>query len=274
MLGIFASIIVVLLVGLLIFAFSDNLFPIPGSPSSEPSTSPRPELPTQYTYSVAHIYPHDQNAFTEGFVYSDGYLYESTGIYGRSSLTKSSIATGSVLQEVHLPDTYFGEGIAVVNDTIVQLTWQEHTGFVYDKSSFAVLRNFSYTTQGWGLTYNGSCLVMSDGTHTLYFLDPVTFQITGHIQVSDNDVLIDNLNELEYVNGSIYANIWHQQRIAIINPQTGQVEGWVNLAGIEDSPVLSTEDVLNGIAYDSQSDRLFVTGKDWPDIFEIKLVPD
>lgn len=225
----------------------------------------------QYTYSIIHTNPHDTSAFTEGLVYADGYLYESTGLYGSSTLRRVDLTSGNVLQEISLGKQYFGEGLTVVNNTLIQLTWQEHVGFVYDKTSFALQRNFTYPTEGWGLTYNGTHLVMSDGSDNLYFLDPSTFQRVGQVQVHDGNSSVDNINELEYVNGDVYANIFLQHEIAIINPQTGLVKAWINLTGIQDTSGFNSEMVLNGIAYDAQNNRLFVTGKDWPSLFEIYL---
>ena len=246
-----------------------------GRQPSSPSPSATNTLTTAatYTYNVVHAYPHDTSAFTEGLAYANGKLYESTGLYGDSTLRRVDLQTGNVQQKKNLPAQFFGEGITVVNDTIVQLTWREHAGFVYDMNSFNILRNFSYPTEGWGLTYDGSRLIMSDGSDKLYFLDPVTYQSDSHIQVHDGPTSVSNLNELEYVNGDVYANIWHQQKIAVINPQTGQVKAWIDLTGLQDSIVFSPEEVLNGIAYDSGNGRLFVTGKDWPRLFEINLVP-
>jgi glutamine cyclotransferase len=241
----------------------------PSSPS--PSATNTPATAVTYTYDVVHAYPHDTNAFTEGLAYANGALYESTGLYGDSALRRVDLQTGNVEQEANLPTQFFGEGTTVVNDTIVQLTWREHVGFVYGKDSFNLLRNFTYPTEGWGLTYDGSRLIMSDGSDNLYFLDPVTYQTTGQVQVHDGTASISNLNELEYVNGDVYANIWHQQKIAVINPQTGQVKAWIDLTGLQGSAALSSEEVLNGIAYDAGNGRLLVTGKDWPQLFEINL---
>jgi len=229
--------------------------------------------PLQYTYSVIHIYPHDVNAFTEGLVWSDGYLYESTGLYGSSTLRRVDLATGKVLKEFSLGSQYFGEGITIVNDSIIQLTWQEHLGFVYDKASFALLKDFAYSTEGWGLTYNGTYLIMSDGSNHLYFLNPLTFQRVGQVQVLDGSSPVTNINELEYVNGDVFANIFLQQKIAIINIQTGQIKAWIDLTGIQDTSGFNSEMVLNGIAYNNQSNQLFITGKDWPSLFEIKIIP-
>jgi glutaminyl-peptide cyclotransferase len=231
------------------------------------------DKPINYTYTILHTYPHDTSAFTEGLAYSDGYLYESTGLNGNSTLRKDDLVTGEVLQQISLEPQYFGEGIALVDDKIVQLTWQSQVGFIYNKTSFKQIGQFTYTTEGWGITSDGKTLIMSDGTATLYFLNPETFERTGTIQVHDGNMSINMLNELEYVNGSVYANVWHEDRIAIINIRNGEVEGWINLEGINRNPISDYEDVLNGIAFDSVNGRLFVTGKRWPDIFEIQLVP-
>jgi glutamine cyclotransferase len=225
-----------------------------------------------YTYSVVKVYPHDTSAFTEGLVFDGGFLYESTGLKGNSSLRRVDLETGGVLQVLSLQSQYFGEGIAVVGGKIVQLTWQSHVGFVYDKASFVLLQEFQYPTEGWGLTYDGKRLIMSDGTANLYFLDPVTFQRIGQVTVHDTGP-VNKLNELEYINGSVYANVWMEEKIAVINPQNGQVTAWIDLTGIQDLTNQDPNNVLNGIAYDANGDRLFVTGKMWPHIFEIKLIP-
>jgi len=222
-------------------------------------------------YEVVKVYPHDPNAFTQGLVIENGVLYESTGLYGSSSLRRVDLETGNVLQSYALPSEFFGEGITVFGDKIIQLTWQSHKGFVYDKHSFDLLREFSYPTEGWGITHNGSALIMSDGTANLYFLDPETFQKVGQVEVRDGNASVTNLNELEYINGEVYANIWGEEKIAIINPQTGQVTAWIDLTGIYTPESSDSNNVLNGIAYDAESDRLFVTGKRWSQLFEIKL---
>jgi glutamine cyclotransferase len=228
---------------------------------------------THYTYTIVNTYPHDTNAFTEGLVYSDGFLYESTGLNGESSLRRVNLTAGNILQEITLPSQYFGEGITIVNNTIIQLTWQSQIGFVYDKTTFALLQNFTYPTEGWGLTFDGKHLIMSDGTDNLYFLDPTTFQRTGQTQVHDGNTSIANINELEYINGDIYANIWLTNKIAIINPNTGQIKAWIDLTGLPAENNSNPNAVLNGIAYDQQNNRLFVTGKDWPNLYQIKLIP-
>jgi glutamine cyclotransferase len=233
---------------------------------------PANSVAVHYAYSVVNEYPHDTNAFTEGLLFEGGFLYESTGLYGNSTLRRVDLETGKVLQFRILPSQYFGEGIAVVGGTIVQLTWRSHKGFVYDKATFDVLQEFEYPTEGWGITYDGNRLIMSDGTSNLCFLDPVTFRRIGQVTVHDAGPVTE-LNELEYMKGQVYANIWKEEKIAVINPQTGQVTAWIDLTGIQDLKNQGPNNVLNGIAYDANRDRLFVTGKMWPHIFEIKSIP-
>lgn len=222
-------------------------------------------------YNIVQTYPHDAQAFTQGLIYDQGELYESTGLYGKSSLRRVELKTGKVLQIYDLDDRYFGEGLTLWQDRLIQLTWISQTGFVYDQKTFEQLASFTYPTEGWGLTDNGQELIMSDGSDTLYFLDPDTFQPTKRLKVSDRSRPIAKLNELEYVNGEILANIWLSDRIARISPQTGEVLGWIDLAGIiKPKPLPKNDAVLNGIAYDAAGDRLFVTGKLWSKLFEIK----
>jgi len=229
--------------------------------------------PLHYTYNIINLYPHDETAFTQGLVFENGVLYEGTGRNGQSTLRRVELDTGSITQLYDLPNEFFGEGITIFEDKIVQLTWLSGKGFVYNKSSFELLQEFEYPTdQGWGITHNGTSLIMSDGTATLYFLDPETFQTIDQIEVYDEEP-VTQLNELEYINGRVYANIWHEDKIAIINPQTGQITGWIDLEGIRDLVNQVTSDVLNGIAYDQNANRLFVTGKLWSKLFEIELVP-
>lgn len=224
-------------------------------------------------YKVIQTYPHDPNAFTQGLVFHQGELYESTGLEGKSSIRKVDLATGKVLQISNLDDRYFGEGITLWQDRLIQLTWVSKKGFVYDQKTFQQLATFSYPTQGWGITHDNQDLIMSDGTSTLYFLNPDTYKETRRIQVKDHKLPIDQLNELEFVNGEIWANVWMSDRIARIDPKTGVVTGWIDLTGIIDPAATPTPDaVLNGIAYDPESDRLLVTGKLWPKLFEIKPV--
>lgn len=226
------------------------------------------------TYRVVHTYPHDATAFTQGLVYVDGHLFESTGIRGHSTLRMEDVETGRILKLQELPDRYFGEGLTNWGNTLVQLTWQAHTALVYDRATFQFLRSFPYTGEGWGLTQDGKNLILSDGTSTLRFFDPTTFRDVRHIVVKDHGRPVTQLNELEYIHGEIYSNIWHSDRIARISPATGNVLGWINLTGLLTSSERSTpEAVLNGIAYDAAHDRLFVTGKLWPKLFEIKIVP-
>ena len=227
-----------------------------------------------YGYAVINEYPHDPEAFTQGLVLEDGTLYEGTGLWGRSSLRRVDKRTGIVMQLRELPSRFFGEGITVLGDRIVQLTWQARVGFVYDRESFGLLQEFQYATEGWGLTHDGEHLIMSDGTAWLHFLHPQTFEEVRRLQVLEDDGPVIRLNELEYIQGEIYANVWLTDRLARIDPLTGQVTGWVDLAGLlspedRESPV----DVLNGIAYDAESQHLLVTGKLWPKLFEIELVP-
>jgi glutamine cyclotransferase len=237
--------------------------------SATPSTMPSGVAPT-YTYQIINTYPHDTNAFTQGLVFHQGTLYESTGGYGNSCLRRVDLSSGNVLQEFKLSSMFFGEGLALVNNSLIQLTWLERTGFVYEKETFSLVGNFSYNTEGWGLTYDGNKLIMSDGSSTLYFMDTSTYAITGQITVKDGDKPVNYLNELEYVNGDVYANIFLEQKIAIINPQTGQVKSWIDLTGIHQSGDLNS--VLNGIAYDAQNDRLYITGKNWSNLYQIKIV--
>jgi glutaminyl-peptide cyclotransferase len=224
-------------------------------------------------YRVVKVYPHDRQAFTQGLQYVDGVLYEGTGQNGQSGIRKVKLETGEVLQHQPLAAKYFGEGITVWRDTIIQLTWQSEVGFVYDKSTFKQTKSFAYTGEGWGLTHDGKRLIMSDGSATLRFLDPASFKELGRLPVSEGGVPVKNLNELEFVKGEILANVWQTMRLARISPTTGQVTGWIDLTGLLDPREAVGTDVLNGIAYDASGDRLFVTGKWWPKLFEIKVVP-
>jgi glutaminyl-peptide cyclotransferase len=225
-------------------------------------------------YRVVKIYPHDPRAFTQGLQYVDGVLYEGTGQYGQSSLRKVRLENGEVLQNQPLDAKYFGEGITVFGNTIVQLTWKTEIGFVYDRKTFKQLKTFTYPGEGWGLTHDGKRLIMSDGSQAgvLRFIDPATLKETGRITVRDGGVPVANLNELEYVRGEIYANVWTTHRLARISPKTGQVTSWIDLTGLLDPRDAAGVDVLNGIAYDAAGDRLFVTGKYWPKLFEIQIV--
>ena len=227
------------------------------------------------TYRIVNAWPHDSNAFTQGLVYADGHLYESTGLRGQSSLRMVDLESGRVLQQQPVSSQYFAEGLAVWDSTLVQLTWQTHVALVYDRFSFRLLRTFPYQGEGWGLTHDGKSLILSDGTSNLRFFDPVTFRQLRQITVKDHGKPVIELNELEYVHGQIYANVWHSDRIARISPATGKVLGWIDLRGLLPAAEHSSpEAVLNGIAYDAANDRLFVTGKLWPKLFEIKVVPE
>lgn len=232
-----------------------------------------PPGPIHYSYVMVAVFPHDEAAFTQGLVYENGVFFEGTGLYGESSLRRVIPETGIVAQQTDLAKQYFGEGIAVIGDRIIQLTWREHVAFVYNKDTFERIGQFNYTGEGWGLAYDGARLIMSDGTPKLRFLDPITYQETGTIQVRDGGQSITRLNELEFIDGEVYANIWQTDLIARIDPATGSVTGWINLAGLLEAAGASrAPDVLNGIAYDAAADRLFVTGKKWPYLFEIDLV--
>jgi glutaminyl-peptide cyclotransferase len=227
------------------------------------------DAPVNYSYQVVNTYPHKVDAYTEGLVFDGGYLYESIGEFGASSLRKVDLETGVVLQRYNLSSGDFGEGLAVLDESLVELTWFNQVGYVYNKATFGVQRSFEVHGEGWGLTYNGVNLIMSNGSSILTVLNPETFQVVNLINVKNGNEPLTNINELEYFNGSIYANIWHSMKIAIINPQTGQVTGLIDLAGIYEPN--NYDEVLNGIAYDSQAGRLFVTGKHWPNLFEITI---
>ena len=227
-----------------------------------------------YGYRVVHSYPHDPQAYTEGLLYLDGHLYESTGQVGASSVRKVELATGKVLQQSPTPWPDYGEGIAVWKDKLIQLTWRNQQGFVYDLATLKPLARFPYAGEGWALTSDGQRLYMSDGTPTIRILDPDTLQQTGKIDVTADGQPLQNINELEWVKGQIYANVWLTSRIARIDPASGKVVGWIDLTGLGPKPEQladPTNDVLNGIAYDAQHDRLFVTGKCWPKLYEIRL---
>lgn len=227
-----------------------------------------------FGYEVVNTYPHDINAFTQGLFIKNGTLYEGTGLNGRSSLRKVELKTGRVLEERTLPEAFFGEGITTDGKKIVQLTWRSRKGFVYDLETFAPLSEFSYPTEGWGITYDGRNFIMSDGSATLYFLDPRKLNEVGRLEVYDDKGPVPRLNELEYVKGEIFANVWGQERVAMIDPGTGRVKGWIDLRGLlSASDRKNRVDVLNGIAYDEDTGKYYVTGKLWPKLFEIKIVP-
>ena len=221
-----------------------------------------------YGYRVIERHPHDARAFTQGLVYANGFLYESTGRHGASTLRKVRPETGEIIRQRALPDRYFAEGLTSRNGRLVQLTWRSNTGFVYDRASLRRLHTFSYPDEGWGLTDDGDHLIMSDGSDTLRFLDPDTFEEHRRVRVMDGGESVNGLNELEYVGNAIYANVRHTNRIVMIAPDSGRVVGWIDLTGL----LRSDQEKLNGIAYDEDNDRLFVTGKLWPNLFEIELM--
>jgi glutamine cyclotransferase len=233
-----------------------------------------PGIPT-YDFKVVRSYPHDPEAFTEGLLYRDGFLYESTGLTGKSSIRKVNLETGKVVQSKDIPPQYFGEGLTVWNDTLVGLTWQTQTGFVFDLKTFEMRSQFAYPGEGWGLTQNGKELIMSDGTAVLRFLDPKTFLEVRRIKVTADGIAVPQLNELEVVGDEIFSNIWHTNTIARIDPSNGKIVGWIDLGKLYPNAGKGPtgENVMNGIAYDAEKKRLFVTGKLWPKIYEIKIIP-
>jgi glutaminyl-peptide cyclotransferase len=228
-----------------------------------------------YEAEVVHTYPHDATAFTEGLFYSKGYLYESTGLEGRSTIRKVRLDTGAVLQKVDIPPQYFGEGIVDWHGRLVSLTWKSQIGFVFDLATLKLERQFSYSGEGWALTRDEKELIMSDGTPELRFLDPATLKETHRVTVTLDGKALANVNELEWVKGEIFANVWQTDWIVRIEPASGRVVGAINLSGLlkPEDKVAGQTDVLNGIAYDAKNDRLFVTGKNWPKLFEIRLHP-
>jgi len=235
--------------------------------------------PNVYSYKIINTYPHDKKAYTQGLEFHNGFLYETTGHRGKSWLRKINLETGEVLQQKDLDNTYFGEGMTIYNNTIYWLTWQANKGFTYNLDSFEQTGEFEYqkSLQGWGLTHNDTELIKSDGTNKVWFLDPITKKEKRNIQAYTNKYAVDNLNELEYINGKIYANKWQQNSIVIINPKNGIIEGVANLTGLrdivaKDQKLGENDEVLNGIAYDTKTNRLFVTGKHWGKLFEIELI--
>ena len=230
----------------------------------------------RYSYRIVNVYPHDPQAYTQGLVFVDGFLYESTGLQGRSSIRKVKLETGSVVDQRSVEAPYFAEGLAEWRGKLIQLTWQSKVAFVYDRATLRKERTFSYNSEGWGLTSDGTSLILSDGAPdgTLRFHDPSTFRLTRRVVVRDRGMPVSDLNELEFVKGEVWANVWHTDRIARIRPATGEVTGWIDLDRLLlPGQVTDPEAVLNGIAYDARGDRIFVTGKLWPKLFEIKLQP-
>lgn len=243
------------------------------SPSAGGNQAVRTDQVPVLTYRVVRSYPHDPGAFTQGLTVDQGELFEGTGRRERSFLRRVDRVTGAVLQQHALAGRFFGEGITIFGDRIIQLTWKAGIGFVYDKKSLALIRTFSYSGEGWGLTHDGASLIMSDGTPTLRFLDPRSFAEIHCIKVVDPSGPVAGLNELEYVEGKLYANVWQTDRIAVIDPESGRVTAWLDLAGLLDPiPPGKPVDVLNGIAYDAKARKLYVTGKLWPRLFEIEVL--
>lgn len=249
------------------------------SPAHLPAQTPAPGAASEppraavYGYRVVHEYPHDPDAFTQGLIWQDGVLYESTGLYGHSSVRKVRLEDGQVLEKRDVASEFFGEGLTDWKEQLLQLTWTNEQAFIYDKNGFQPHGSFRYRGQGWGITHDDSRLIMSDGSAMLRFLDPQTYVETGSVEVRNNGRPVHNLNELEYIDGEVYANVWLTDVIARIDPKSGQVNGLIDLRGLLD-PTLhqSNDQVLNGIAWDPQGHRLFVTGKRWPKLFEIELV--
>ena len=226
----------------------------------------------RYSHEIVNTFPHDRAAFTQGLVFLEGNLLESTGLNGRSSLREVNLLSGQVLRQVPVPDRYFAEGLAILNGKAYQLTWRAQKGFVYDEASFRLEKEFTYSGEGWGLATDGQSLILSDGTAQIRFLDPATFQVQRSIQVSARTHAIDQLNELEYINGDIFANVWRTDFVVRINPANGAVMGVIDFAGLLPPADLDANtDVLNGIAYDRAQDRLFITGKFWPKLFQVRL---
>ncbi len=248
------------------------VFPIHVRASDAALMSEDARPPAVIDYEVSQRWPHDRGAFTQGLIYRDGFLYESTGLNGRSSLRKVALETGEIVQHETVSKEYFAEGLTDWKNRLIQITWQSKTGFTYDLKSFKRDGQFSYTGEGWGITHDATRLIMSDGTSILRFLDPQTYQPIGTLEVTYQGKPLANLNELEFVRGRIFANVWQSNSIVVIDPANGRVTAQINLAGLLNAEDRSVAvDVLNGIAYDAKHDRLFVTGKLWPTVFEIKL---
>jgi glutamine cyclotransferase len=247
--------------------------PTPDAQARPASTAPAAPRVEQYGYRIVRSHPHDPTAFTQGLTVADGQLFEGTGLYGQSSLRRVDLATGGVLQSIALDSQYFGEGIAVIGDRIYQLTYQTGVGFVYDRKTFGRLKEFTYKGEGWGLTHDGQRLIMSDGTDTLRFWDPETLGELGRLRVRDGDDAVRNINELEFVDGAIYANVWQEERIARIDPKTGVVTAWIDMSNLLTATERSRGvDVLNGIAHDPRTGHFLITGKLWPWVFEVEFV--
>ena len=242
--------------------------------SAGSTTETKENPPDQITFKVLNSFPHDPTAFTQGFVYRDGFLYESTGLYGKSSLRKTNPATGEVIAKTSLSREFFGEGLTILGDSIYQLTWKSGQGFIYDKENLGRKGSFTYSKEGWGLTDDGTNLIMSDGTEKLYFLSPGSFRVTKVLSVKEGGSPVRGLNELEYAGGKIYCNIWHSDDIVVVNPESGVVERRIGLGELRKRlSIPEKAEVLNGIAWKSASDTFFITGKRWSEVFEIELGP-
>jgi glutaminyl-peptide cyclotransferase len=252
-----------------------NSLPVDAAPSNAVANGNAGRGPVSvpvYGYEVVNTFPHDAAAFTQGLVFSGGSFVESTGLEGHSTLRRVELQTGKVLQKVDVPAFYFAEGLTLFGGKLYQLTWKAEKGFVYDPQTFKKSGEFPYEGEGWGLTHDSDSLVLSDGSNRIRFIDPSTYQVRRTISVTDAGKPVYELNELEYVKGEIFANVWHNNRVARIDPQTGRVNGWIDFTGLlKPGDVTDEEAVLNGIAYDETGDRLFVTGKLWPKIFEVRL---
>jgi glutaminyl-peptide cyclotransferase len=239
-----------------------------------PTLSPTPVAPRVDSYEIINTYPHDPNAWTQGLVFENGSLYEGTGRWGQSELRQVALESGLVVRSQPLEDQYFGEGITIFGERIYQLTWQENTGFIYDINSFELTQTFSYPHEGWGITHDSRQLIVSDGTPAIRFWNPDTLEETGRITVHDNNGPVNRLNELEYVDGEIWAHIWLTDLIARIDPETGRVNAYIDLTGLLDlADFTQPVDVVNGVAYDAATGRIFITGKLWPNLFEIRVIP-
>jgi glutamine cyclotransferase len=270
----FLIVIITLCILYYLYSNSASLFNTGSNDSNNSDNSKNQTNTPIYTFKIINTYPHDPEAFTQGLDFENGTLYEGTGLYGKSSLRKIDLETGKILQIRNLSSEFFGEGVSVFGNRIIQLTWKANIGFIYDKNTFDLLHEFNYSTEGWGVTHDGNRIIISDGTDTLYFLDPETYEVVDEIKVFDETGPVTRLNELEYIQGEIYANVWQTDRIAVISPQTGEVTRWIELDGLQsEEDNVGSAGVLNGIAYDEKNNRLIVTGKLWPKIFEIELFP-
>lgn len=260
--------IAILIVGVIYYALR------PKQPSAEVTPAIPDPLAQNLSYEILATLPHDPTCYTQGLVIDEGIFYESCGLYGQSSLRLVDPATGTVQAETELDASFFAEGLALLEGKLYQLTWRENTGFVYDASTFEQLRAFNYQTEGWGLTTDGSALILSDGTNTLYWLDPGTMQIVRQVNVSYQGQSVEYLNELEFINGLIFANIYLTDTIVAVNPDDGNVVSLIDLTGLRPAQNQAVQgEVLNGIAYDSINDKLYLTGKNWPSLYEVRLVP-